>query len=83
MSDKIVPGLPALESSFAEEETFERVGRHPHRTTRHDLRVISPYEEPARKQLPGIRRRLAKRASLREAFLVKEILDRPVSMRRP
>ncbi len=82
VGDAIVPDLPSLRSSFAEEEAFEKVGRHPHRTTRHDLRVANPYESPQKKKLPGVLRTLGRRSSLREAFLLKEILDRPVSMRR-
>lgn len=78
----IAPGLPPLRSTFAEEEAFERVGRPAHREAGDDLQVISPYDVPGKKTLPGIRRRLAGRKSLREAFLLKEILDRPLALRR-
>lgn len=71
-----------LESSYAEEEAFEHTGRHAHPQREHGLQVLSAYEAPPKKQLSSLVRRLAKKSTLREAFLMKEVLDRPLGMRR-
>ncbi|GEM_PF-6812396 len=68
-----------LEASFTEEESFERVGQHAHaRIRRRDARQ----DAPTTGRGSELWNRLQSPDGLREAFILKEILDRPLSMRR-
>ena len=76
----------APDASFVEEESFEERGNDQARGHKNDnpdataAEYLSPYERP---KAPGhALRRLVTRTSLQEAVAMKEILDRPVSLRR-
>lgn len=70
-------GAHPMESSFTEEEIFERTGRHPH------VEVPGEDEKTAarRREVSTFRDRLHDRSSLREAFILKEVLDEPLALR--
>ena len=70
-----------MESSFTEEEIFERGGQHPHEQDSVDYALQAPYAIRAERR-KGLKRRLRGSESLREAFILKEILDKPLSMRK-
>jgi hypothetical protein len=76
------PDERPLPSSFGDDAAAQRTGVYDQRKDRKELHVLRPYDAAAPKQHSSIRRRLSKRASLRESFLVKEILDRPLALRR-
>ncbi len=75
----------APDASFVEEESFEERGsnqarKHKDENPEAAVEGLSPYERP---KAPGhTLRRLVARTPLQEAVAMKEILDRPVSLRR-
>lgn len=70
-------GAHPVESSFAEEELFERTGRHPH-----DAEAVREPEADDRVRRSALKQRLRNSSSLREAYVLKELLDKPVALRR-
>ena len=76
------PDPHPIQSSFPEEELFERSGRHDHKEVRSAPRAASPYDAPTGVRTRGLGRSLSSRSSLREAIVLKEVLDRPISKRR-
>lgn len=73
-------GAHPMESTFAEEEAFEGTGRHPHQQPPPDHALQAPYAIPSR-QRENLKRRLRGKESLREAFVLKEVLDKPLALR--
>ncbi len=69
-----------FESSFAEEEKFEKIGAHPH-VEKPARKAASQAEDVAGPTRSGIRHRLRSRESMQEAFVLKEVLDRPLATR--
>lgn len=73
-------GAHPMESSFGEEEMFEVTGRHPHEVAPTDSTLQAPYAAKPEQRSP-LHDRLRGKASLREAFVLKEVLDKPLSLR--
>lgn len=69
-----------FESSFAEEEKFEKIGAHPH-VEKSERKAASRAEVEAGPTRSDFSRRLRSRKAMQEAFVLKEVLDRPLSMR--
>lgn len=74
-------GAHPLEPGFAEEERFEKVGQHPHDRTS-DREPWTSDVTRSDKRRTALRDRLRSTSALQEAFVLKELLDQPLSLRK-